>query len=185
MRWTERTPALPVQPLARLLAGRDGAEALLLAARLADGAPLVLATEALRVQVLAHLAAETVEQGGLLVGDLYARRPAETGEAVELIHISRAVPSDEHAATGISLRMESAVWSRAGQVLGPHQRVVGWYHSHPALGAFFSATDRRTQAAFFSHPWSVGWVIDPVLGGEKWFLGAEAEELADGRVITG
>ncbi|MBI4754170.1 MAG: Mov34/MPN/PAD-1 family protein [Betaproteobacteria bacterium] len=185
MRWTERTPPLPVQPLARLLAGRGAAEALLLAARLADEAPLVLATAALRARVLAHLGEKAVEQGGLLVGDLYARRPAETGEAVELIHISRAVPSADPGATGISLRMEAAVWSRAGQVLGPHQRVVGWYHSHPGLGAFFSATDRRTQEAFFAHPWSVGWVIDPVLGGEKWFLGADAEELGDGRVITG
>ncbi len=40
--------------------------------------------------------------------------------------------------------------------------VVGWYHSHPNLGAFFSGTDRATQRAFFNRPYSVGLVVDPV-----------------------
>jgi proteasome lid subunit RPN8/RPN11 len=49
--------------------------------------------------------------------------------------------------------------------------VVGWYHSHPGLGAFFSHTDRRTQQAFFAHAYSVGWVVDPLRGESAWFVG--------------
>jgi len=44
------------------------------------------------------------------------------------------------------------------------------------LGAFFSGTDRSTQRAFFSHPYSVGWVIDPQRNDEKVFVGGDSEE---------
>ena len=66
------------------------------------------------------------------------------------------------------------MWDRARQALRPLELIVGWYHSHPGLGAFFSATDRRTQAAFFPHPYSVGWVIDPELDDEAFFVGQES-----------
>jgi proteasome lid subunit RPN8/RPN11 len=64
------------------------------------------------------------------------------------------------------------------------ERVVGWFHSHPDIGAFFSGTDRRTQAAFFAQAFSVGWVIDPVRGEEAWFLGADARDVVQSRVFT-
>ena len=88
--------------------------------------------------------------------------------------ISQAVPALDFASSGISLRMESGVWERARAALRPLEMIVGWYHSHPGLGAFFSATDRRTQAAFFPHPYSVGWVLDPVLDDEAFFVGRES-----------
>jgi proteasome lid subunit RPN8/RPN11 len=72
--------------------------------------------------------------------------------------------------------MGTEVWNRARERLGD-RIVVGWYHSHPNLGAFFSGTDRRTQRHFFNRPYSVGLVIDPVRGEEAWFVGPEATPL--------
>ena len=72
--------------------------------------------------------------------------------------------------------MESGVWERARLARAPQELIVGWYHSHPGLGAFFSTTDRRTQAAFFPHPYSVGWVIDPIDAAEAFFMGRDAAE---------
>jgi proteasome lid subunit RPN8/RPN11 len=63
-------------------------------------------------------------------------------------------------------------------------RIVGWFHSHPNLGAFFSNTDRATQAAFFNQPYSIGWVIDPFTDDasrhQAMFIGANAQFVEPG-----
>ena len=80
--------------------------------------------------------------------------------------------------SGVSLRMESDVWNRARKRRAANELIVGWYHSHPGLGAFFSHTDRRTQAAFFAQPYSVGWVLDPDDGSEAFFVGRDSLPLS-------
>jgi len=43
------------------------------------------------------------------------------------------------------------------------EMVVGWYHSHPGFGCWFSSTDITTQASFEQlNPRAVGVVIDPI-----------------------
>jgi hypothetical protein len=121
------------------------------------------------------------EQGGLLVGTPYARDPASG--AIDVVHVRGAVGAVDFSSSGVSLRMEAGVWDRARNALRAGELVVGWFHSHPGLGAFFSETDRRTQAAFFAHPFSVGWVIDPYADEEAWFLGEGAERLDAPRVL--
>ena len=108
--------------------------------------------------------------GGLLLGEVFA----DDGDASLSIAVlvTQAVAAEEFASTGISLRMGSAVWERARARLGPVELIVGWYHSHPGLGAFFSATDRRTQRDFFPHAYSIGWVVDPASGDSAVFAGA-------------
>lgn len=40
--------------------------------------------------------------------------------------------------------------------------LVGWYHSHPGHTCFLSRTDLETQTKFFSQPYHVAVVVDPV-----------------------
>jgi len=54
--------------------------------------------------------------------------------------------------------------------------VLGWFHSHPGFGAFFSGIDRSTQAAFFSQPYSLGLVVDPKSQEERLFFGPDSRE---------
>ena len=61
--------------------------------------------------------------------------------------------------------------------------VVGWYHSHPNLGAFFSSTDRYTQKHFFNHDYNLGLVIDPIRNEKKYFLNSNSKELNEKRVF--
>lgn len=156
IQWKDATPVdtLPV------LAGRDGR-------RDVDISPEAEAT------VRAHLATARVELGGLLIGRAWR------GDDGTITHVAidEAVPAEESAGTAVSLRMGTSVWQRAAAALGDGRRIVGWYHSHPGLTAFFSDTDRRTQAAFFSHDYSIGWVIDPLLGDEALFIGADSEPI--------
>jgi proteasome lid subunit RPN8/RPN11 len=127
-----------------------------------------------REEVLRHLRSSPDEQGGLLLGEVFAADESVSVAGSRAVVVSQAIPALDFASSGISLRMESGVWERARVALRPLELIVGWYHSHPGLGAFFSATDRRTQAAFFPHPYSVGWVLDPLLDDEAFFVGRES-----------
>jgi proteasome lid subunit RPN8/RPN11 len=171
MRWTEQAAELPLQPLAALATRLPGIGALLDELVPADG--LVIAVQAAAADdVLRHLGSHGEEQGGLLLGEVYA--DGMVPAASRVVHVTQAVAATDFASTGVSLRMASGVWEDARNRLGPAELVVGWYHSHPGLGAFFSHTDRRTQRAFFPHAYSVGWVVDPLEGESAWFTGPES-----------
>ena len=73
--------------------------------------------------------------------------------------------------------MNTEIWQRVNDHIDDKNVVIGWYHSHPNLSAFFSSTDRYTQRNFFNNDYSVGLVIDPVRNEEKLFLGRDSEEL--------
>lgn len=169
MRWTEQTAELPLQPLTALAIRLPGIDALLREFAPVDG--LVIAVDpATEDDVLRHLASHGEEQGGLLLGEVYAA-DGTTPSTSRVAHVTQAVAATDYASTGVSLRMASGVWEDARNRLGPQELIVGWYHSHPGLGAFFSHTDRRTQQAFFPHAYSVGWVVDPLRGEAAWFVG--------------
>lgn len=151
--------------------------------------PLLIVAHSVRARVLAHLRSSQSELGGLLIGDAFSSgAPAASSEAIAVVRICEALPGDDHASTAISLQLGASVWNKARERLGNGQLVIGWYHSHPHLGAFFSGTDRRTQRAFFAHPYSVGWVIDPhatdTLSAERFYLGPQARELTVGAIAT-
>ena len=167
IRWTDSTPALQLPALP------EDPHA---AARPAGAADVWISPEVDR-RVMAHLRAHDVEQGGLLVGQAFAD-PRDG--SVAHVRVLRCAAAQAAHGTAFSLRMESGVWLAAQSLLAPGELIVGWYHSHPGLTAFFSDTDRQTQRAFFNHPYSVGWVIDPVGGDEALFLGAECRIVARG-----
>jgi proteasome lid subunit RPN8/RPN11 len=177
MRWTEKPADLPLQPLSAL-----GTRAPALSQR-APSKPglLVVVTDGVREEILRHLRSSQDEQGGLLLGEVFAADESVSVAASRAVVVSQAIPALDFASSGISLRMESGVWERARTALRPLELIVGWYHSHPGLGAFFSATDRRTQAAFFAQPYSIGWVLDPVLDDEAFFVGRES--VAPGELV--
>ena len=178
MRWTEQATELPLQPLTALATRLPGLDALLGELAPADG--LVIAVDAAASDdVLRHLGAHHQERGGLLLGEVYADGATVRGSRV--VHVTQAVAATDFASSGVSLRMASGVWEEARSRLRPAELVVGWYHSHPGLGAFFSHTDRRTQRGFFPHPYSVGWVIDQRGGESAWFVGPDS--VPPGRVV--
>ncbi len=155
IRWTDHAPdPLPLLP---------GAE----------GPPQIEIAAAVEAVVLAHLRAHEVEQGGLLIGRAWRGGSHEAPSAVVRVQARGGGPPPQADGSAFALRMETSVWSAARALLAPGELIVGWYHSHPGLGAFFSATDRQTQAAFFRNAYSLGWVIDPVSGEEALFLGPE------------
>lgn len=128
-----------------------------------------------RTEMEAHVGGSPIEVAGLLVG----RRFESDGRV--LVAIEHAVPAHygvETSSVHVSFRAEA--WdhlSPAISALGTDIVIVGWYHSHPGLGAFFSGTDRRTQSSYFQRPWQIGVVIDPKRKEERYFIGPNSEEV--------
>lgn len=178
MRWIDESPRLPLQPLDTLAEREPALAEIARQTAAAPGLCIAIAADA-HADALTHLAGHPGECGGLLLGQVFADGDEPVRSRAVLV--TQAVAAEEFASTGISLRMASDVWERARRRLGPLELVVGWYHSHPGLGAFFSATDRRTQRAFFPHAYSLGWVVDPSNDESAWFVGSDAAP--PGRVL--
>lgn len=142
----------------------------------ATAAPLVLMAAPAGREIAAHLCSSADEMGGLLLGHAYALPVTPLHGFGFLVDVEAHVPSERFDSSPVSLRMESQLWQRATPHLDAGLTVVGWYHSHPGLGAFFSGTDRATQRAFFREPYSLGLVIDPVRAEHACYAGPDSAE---------
>jgi proteasome lid subunit RPN8/RPN11 len=90
-----------------------------------------------------------------------------------VIVATEAIPSEHYRNSSVSLEMAPAVWNDANKLATKGKLPIGWYHGHPGLGAFFSGTDRKTQATLFSIDHSVGLVVDPLRHWRAVFIGPD------------
>jgi proteasome lid subunit RPN8/RPN11 len=177
--WRDTSPPIPAHALAALADTHGLATALAAFAASRDAALCVVMPRALRSEIDVFLAAHAVEAGGLLLG---RRFTVGDGADTPIVALERFVPGRVFEGTGVSLALGTEVWDDARPLLDAGLVVVGWAHSHPDLGAFFSGTDRRTQRAFFSQPWQVGLCVDPVRRTDAWFHGAASRD--DGLTVV-
>ena len=179
MKWKDSNPdigALSLSDLTRNLTLTDALRLVLLSRE----QPFVFIDKKVDERIIGHLNTSRLEQGGLLIGHVYSTNSLKEG--VSVIQITNSAESHESDSTGVSLSMSSKVWQVANSQTENGEFVVGWYHSHPNLCAFFSGTDRHTQRSFFNNAYSLGLVIDPIRGERKWFLGPDCIELDVNRI---
>jgi proteasome lid subunit RPN8/RPN11 len=176
IQWIEQPPDLQLGPLDDLLSRLPFAASVALMLN-DDCAGLI--DQAAKAGIYNHLRKRRIEMGGLMLGRVFDAAPCPA-----IVLIEGFVPSDDFEGTAVSLRMETAVWEKARLTQRVGQSVVGWYHSHPNLGAFFSGTDQRTQAAFFTQHHALGLVVDWIRNEEKWFRGPTSELLKPSQVLS-
>lgn len=148
----------------------------------AGSGPIVALAPSALATAWDHVRDSVLERGGLLIGEPIVDTAADTLPA--LVFVRAAVAGLDDDATSTSLRLHTGVWDAARAALQPGEVVVGWFHSHPGIGAFFSGTDLHTQAGFFHHPFSLGWVIDPQRREQAWFVGPASRALAPDAVVS-
>ena len=161
----------PVSPLAEGLQATPLLEAIALVSRL--GMDRIVFPTRVRTAILEHLRESRHERGGILLGDVHAL-PGDPDPYPFVTLVTAAVPAAALTSGPVSLAMAGSVWQEGWPGLDDGRRVVGWYHSHPDLGVFFSGTDRHTQRAFFSAPYSLGLVVDWVRRRSGVFTGADS-----------
>jgi proteasome lid subunit RPN8/RPN11 len=99
------------------------------------------------------------EVGGVLMGHL---REGESHLSIDVLAALPAV-TDDHGPVHFTFTADA--WARIHEDRSdqfPDLQIVGWFHTHPDLGVFYSADDVVVHSAAFVMPWQVGLVIDPI-----------------------
>lgn len=108
-----------------------------------------------------------VEVCGVLVGQVHR----DAHGPYLLIHACIAgAAATSHAA---NVTFTAKTWAAIHDQMDRHypdDKIVGWYHTHPAFGIFLSEMDVFVQANFFNLPWQVAFVHDPVGLDEGMFI---------------
>ena len=120
---------------------------------------VIMSPQALQA-VDVHLLSDTrKELGGFLLGTSYQ----EDGRLYVEIEAAVVAHSDKNGPVHFTFTADS--WALAHQereAFYPDLHIVGWFHSHPDLGVFYSADDVTVHTTAFSSLWHVGLVVDPI-----------------------
>ena len=87
--------------------------------------------------------------------------------------VKAALPavSSDHGPVHFTFSADS--WARLHRDRTAHYAqldIIGWFHTHPGLGVFYSSDDVVVHTAAFTLPWHVGLVVDP-LGNHASYFG--------------
>lgn len=127
----------------------------------------------------------TREQIGVLHG-----RPYTDGK-LTWVHVRHALHAKAARGTPVRADLDAGAWDRLADeaarlgIDSDDDPIVGWWHTHPDLGAFFSGTDRHTQERAFRSPWHLGLVIDPIRGELALFSGPDSLDVVRQPLIVG
>jgi proteasome lid subunit RPN8/RPN11 len=124
------------------------------------GEVTVITSQAAWQQIVAHGSSNlNTELGGALLGHAYRH-----GQDV-FVEVLAALPatSQDHGPVHFTFTADS--WAQLHQDRNsryPQLDIVGWFHTHPGLGVFYSGDDVIVHSAAFTLPWHVGLVVDPI-----------------------
>jgi proteasome lid subunit RPN8/RPN11 len=143
--------------------------------KVGQGQVWVIAHRAALAQIEAHAHSNLhSELGGALLGKAYRY------QKIVFVEVMTAIPvvSDDHGP--IHFTFSADAWPKIQQDRNEHYpdlEIVGWFHTHPGLGVFYSSDDVVVHSAAFTLPWHVGLVIDPIRK-EAAFFGWDQGKLA-------
>jgi proteasome lid subunit RPN8/RPN11 len=130
----------------------------------------VFLTQKAFIRVCAHAGSDLQnEVGGWLAGKTYLDR--ETGSP--FIVISTVLPAvfTLQGSAFLTFTQDSLVSLHATLAMDyPDVTLLGWFHTHPKMGVFFSEWDRWLHENFFPEKWQVGLVIEPFSASGGFFL---------------
>lgn len=124
-----------------------------------DSVPIFIAEHVMR-SIEQHVGREMDrEVGGVLLGGFYR------GGKGTFIEITDFIEAKATVGTHVSLTFTHETWAHLNEEQsrrGLESQIVGWYHSHPGLGIFMSREDQFIHSSYFTEPWHVALVVDPI-----------------------
>lgn len=100
------------------------------------------------------------EVGGVLIGHLPIKKRGST-------LVTDLIPALDTDASRTHVTFTHDTWQKIHESLDAREddaHIVGWYHTHPGFGPFYSAQDTFIHEQFFAHPAHLGLVVDPQQG---------------------
>jgi len=124
-----------------------------------DEVVVLLSQLALR-QIAAHSNSNLdYEVGGAMLGRAFR----SNGQAY--VEVRAAIPAVTKDHGPVHFTFTADAWSQLHKDRSesyPDLDIVGWFHTHPDLGVFYSSDDVVVHSAAFTLPWHVGMVVDPI-----------------------
>lgn len=126
-----------------------------------------------------------VELGGVLLGKAYQY------QGKVYVEVSAALPAYSDQNGPIHFTFTADAWARLHKErneLYPSLSIVGWFHTHPNLGVFYSSDDVVVHSVAFTMPWHIGLVVDPVRKEScifNWMENLQTEEGRDLQPVGG
>lgn len=149
------------------LALPSDAELFLHGAEPPDNHPHVFMSRQALQQVDAHADSNTrVELGGILLGH------ATQADGQLCVYVEAAIPARSEENGPVHFTFTHDTWDgihEDRETLYPHLDIVGWFHTHPDLGVFYSTDDEVVHSSSFTQPWHIGLVVDPVRNHASYF----------------
>ena len=125
-------------------------------------------------QIIAHSHSDlSSELGGALLGHAYRH------QSTVFVEVKAAIPATNQDHGPIHFTFTADSWPQLQADRNQHYPeldIVGWFHTHPGLGVFYSSDDVVVHSAAFILPWHVGLVFDPIRN-EACFFGWVRGEL--------
>jgi proteasome lid subunit RPN8/RPN11 len=122
-----------------------------------DSIPVFIAEDTLD-DILSYSAKDLKrEVGGFLIGNFCE-------DHHQFISIDEFLPAADASSKAGSITFTHQTWDNIHEQMEqsfPNRRIVGWHHTHPAMGIFLSNYDKFIHQNFFSQPWQVAIVVDP------------------------
>lgn len=138
----------------------------------ADPIPVFVSHEVMKAIERHTLSNKEQEVGGVLLGGFFRNDKGSFVEVTDFIDAEKAEGTD------VSLTFTHETWEQIHERVaqrGTDLQIVGWYHSHPGLGVFMSKEDEFIHTSFFSDPWHIAIVHDPIYTNWGCFKWADGE----------
>lgn len=120
------------------------------------------------------------ELGGVLLGRAFQYR----GQTYVQVDAAVSAKSTEHGPVHFTFTADAwAQIHREREEYYPGMQIVGWFHTHPNLGVFYSSDDVVVHSVAFDMPWHVGLVVDPVRRQCCFFGWVPSERETNGREL--
>jgi len=108
-------------------------------------------------EIQAHAAEESQHEiGGILLGIVVENKHPVVVASIRGKHMA-------HSKLSVTFTHDS--WTEFNRIIDtqyPDLKIVGWYHSHPGVGVFLSGHDLFIHQNFFTAPWHIAIVVDPL-----------------------
>jgi proteasome lid subunit RPN8/RPN11 len=141
----------------------------------ADGEVVALFSQLSLKQITTHSSSDLHrEVGGVLLGYAYHY------DGVLFLDVRAAIPAVTADHGPVHFTFTADAWAQLHKDRTqryPDLDIVGWFHTHPDLGVFYSSDDVVVHSAAFVMPWHIGLVVDPVRE-ECALFGWQNEQLA-------
>ena len=133
----------------------------------------VFITQNAYIRICAHAGSDLDNEVGGWMAGKYCY-DAKTDEKFVVIDTILAAPYTDQGAAHLTFTSDTQIaLFDFLEHYHPEKMLVGWYHTHPRMGVFFSSWDEWLHKNFFPKPWQVALVVEPATSTGGFFIQQE------------